>query len=175
MGTPPGKPSIVCGPQTGRKGAQQSGPSAPLTASSALALPLLVLDTNVVLDWLLFADPRVAAVGAAVVAGHARWIASAAMRAELERVLRRGLRSRPGHAIDVVLAAFDRWVVMAEVSAGPSPFQLRCTDADDQMFVDLALRMRASALISRDRAVLRLARAGIPHGLRIVVPEHWRQ
>ncbi len=49
-----------------------------------------------------------------------------------------------------------------------------CSDEDDQMFVDLALQARASALISRDRAVLRLARAAKALGLAIVVPERWQ-
>jgi uncharacterized protein len=137
-------------------------------------LPPLVLDTNVVLDWLLFADPRAAAVADAVTSGRVRWIASAPMREELERVLRRGIATRPGHATDAILTAFDRWVGRVEAASDPARFSIRCADVDDQKFIDLALAMRASALISRDRAVLRLARAAAPHGLRIVVPEDWR-
>ncbi len=172
-GTPPGKPSIVCGAQKGRKGAPQSGPLPLLRHVNALLSPLLVLDTNVVLDWLLFADPRAAPIAVAIASGGARWIASPAMRAELDRVLKRGVASRPGHDTDAVMTTFDRWAVRAEQVPGPTPHSLRCADRDDQMFVDLALHSRASALISRDRAVLRLARAAAPHGLRIVVPERW--
>ena len=141
---------------------------------SAVALPSLVLDTNVVLDWLLFADPRVAPLAAAVTSGRVRWIASAAMRAELDRVLKRGIASRPGHATDTVVRAFDRWAADVEPASAPTPRSLRCSDEDDQMFVDLALQARASALISRDRAVLRLARAAKSLGLAIVVPERWQ-
>jgi predicted nucleic acid-binding protein len=53
--------------------------------------------------------------------------------------------------------------------------RLRCTDPDDQMFVDLALEAGARWLVSRDRAVLRLARPALPLGLAIVAPERWRR
>jgi predicted nucleic acid-binding protein len=141
---------------------------------SAVSFPSLVLDTNVVLDWLLFADPRVAPLAAAVTAGRVRWVASAAMRVELDRVLKRGIASRPGHATDTVMMAFDRWAAGLEPASATIPPSLRCSDEDDQMFVDLALQARASALISRDRAVLRLARAAKALGLAIVVPERWQ-
>jgi predicted nucleic acid-binding protein len=52
--------------------------------------PSVVLDTNVVLDWLLFNDPSVAKLAAAVVGGRVRWLATAAMRDELTHVLGRG-------------------------------------------------------------------------------------
>jgi predicted nucleic acid-binding protein len=160
-----------------RKGGPQGRPTirslTPFPVVSATALPLLVLDTNVVLDWLLFSDPRAAPLAAAVTSGRARWIASVPMRAELDRVLRRGIAARPGHGTDAVVAAFDRWAISVDTPTAPSPFAIRCADDDDQKFVDLALQMRASALISRDHAVLRLARAAAPHGLQIVVPERW--
>ena len=142
---------------------------------SAVALPLLVLDTNVVLDWLLFADPRMAPLAAAVTSGRVRWGASSAMRAELDRVLKRGIASRPGHATDTVIAAFDRWAADVEAASAPVRGSLRCSDKDDQMFVDLALQVRATALVSRDRAVLRLAPAAKLLGLAIVVPERWQR
>ena len=40
----------------------------------------VVLDTNVVLDWLLFANPQGQALGTAVTRGQLRWIATAARR-----------------------------------------------------------------------------------------------
>jgi predicted nucleic acid-binding protein len=138
------------------------------------APPLIVLDTNVVLDWLLFDDPRAARLAGAVQAGRVRWIASPPMRCELDRVLRRGIASRPGHATDAVVSAFDRWSVAAEPVPAPPLPRLRCSDVDDQKFIDLAVQARASFLISRDRAVLRLAGAARGLGLAIVVPERWQ-
>jgi predicted nucleic acid-binding protein len=135
--------------------------------------PLIVLDTNVVLDWLLFDDRRMATLAAALTAGRVRWVASEPMREELCRVLLRGIATRPGQATDSIVAAFDRWSARVEPAAASLAPSLRCSDADDQKFVDLAVQMRASDLISRDRAVLRLAGAARGVGLRIVVPERW--
>src|SRR5258706_3604833 len=61
----------------------------PSTASSSRP-PAVVLDTNAVLDWLVFAHPSCAAWSAAFAARRARWIASQAMRSELAHVLQRG-------------------------------------------------------------------------------------
>ena len=47
----------------------------------------VVLDTNAWLDWLVFDDPGVAALRAAVEAGRAEAWIDAACEAELERVL----------------------------------------------------------------------------------------
>jgi predicted nucleic acid-binding protein len=53
-----------------------------------VAMPLrLVLDTNVWLDWLVFADPDVAPIKAAVAAGKAEVFVDEASEAELVRVL----------------------------------------------------------------------------------------
>ena len=136
-------------------------------------MPLLVLDTNIVLDWLYFADPRCAALAQAVESGLVRWIASPAMRDELAHVLARGVRvQRPGDSA-AVWAGWQRWVEMVEPLLHALPPGLRCTDPDDQKFIDLAWQTRASALLSRDSAVLKLARRAAAHGLRIESVAAW--
>jgi hypothetical protein len=52
-------------------------------ASSPGEAPCIVLDTNVVLDWLYFRDVRCAALADAVTEHRVRWIASAPMRDEI--------------------------------------------------------------------------------------------
>ncbi|MFZ9370825.1 MAG: PIN domain-containing protein, partial [Limnohabitans sp.] len=47
----------------------------------------LVLDTNIVLDLWWFEDPRAEPLLTALQAGQVRWLATEAMREELERVL----------------------------------------------------------------------------------------
>ena len=49
----------------------------------------------------------------------------------------------------------------------------RCTDPDDQKFIDLALSLPGATLLSRDRAVLKLARRARPLGMTIVTPQAW--
>jgi predicted nucleic acid-binding protein len=51
----------------------------------------------------------------------------------------------------------------------------RCSDPDDQKFIELAAASRAQGLISKDRAVLKLRRRCAPY-FRIMTPaeaEHW--
>jgi predicted nucleic acid-binding protein len=132
--------------------------------------PAAVLDTNVVLDWLVFADPGVAVLAAAVESGRLRWLACTSMRAELALVVARP-QFVPWQADPArVLASFDRHAVCCEP---PPPSRLLCTDADDQPFIDLALHGGARWLFSRDRAVLKLARRARQHGLEIAPPSRW--
>jgi len=47
----------------------------------------VVLDTNILLDLFVFADPRVQGLHRALEAGSLRWLSTAVMREELRRVL----------------------------------------------------------------------------------------
>lgn len=118
----------------------------------------LVIDTNIVLDLWVFQDPSVAELREALQCGQWRWLASAAMREELVRVLayehinqrvqRHGLCARD------VLAQFDAQVCL--VDSGPKA-GITCKDPDDQKFIDLAVTYRAG-LLSKDKALLALKR-----------------
>ncbi|MGC9163699.1 MAG: putative toxin-antitoxin system toxin component, PIN family [Thiomonas sp.] len=131
-----------------------------------------VLDTQVVLDWVLFDDPRMSHWAQAIQSRSVHWVYSAAMRDEALRVLHYpALRKRhdPAHSTRRLIACFACW---GECCAAPhTQRQLVCTDPDDQMFLDLALARQASHLLSRDHAVLRLAPRARPFGLRISPPE----
>ena len=126
---------------------------------------IVVLDTNIVLDLWVFADPVTDPLRAALESGGLRWHGTAVMRDELARVLdyphlAARLR-RPARGADAVLAAFDRWV-QPVAPAPKAPWT--CKDPDDQKFIDLAVHLQAT-LLSKDRAVLcmarRLSRAGV--------------
>jgi len=130
---------------------------------------VVVLDTNVALDLLVFDDPGCIGLRAALADGDVRWIATAAMRDELVRVLGypliAGRLSRIGRSAAQVLAAFDHQVHAVEPPPAPAALVPPCEDPDDQHFIDLALAHRAT-LLSKDRAVLQLARplaeCGVP-------------
>jgi predicted nucleic acid-binding protein len=133
---------------------------------------LVVLDTNAALDWLLFAAPAMTDLSAAIVGARVRWIATAAMHREFTHVLERGLAAGRGVAPTPLQAAWSTHC--AEVPAPQANAKdLRCTDASDQMFVDLALATGARWLVSRDRAVLDLRRRAARLGLDITPPEGW--
>ena len=134
----------------------------------------LVIDTNVLLDWLVFRNPSSAVLSNALHGGAWRWHATAAMRAELEQVLTyRALEAwSPDPA--TVWASWERWAVNIEPLPVALSQPLHCTDPDDQKFLDLALQLGRCTLLSRDRAVLKLARRAAPLGVTIVSPQHWR-
>lgn len=128
----------------------------------------VVIDTNVVLDLFVFADPDCAPLREALSARRTRWLASPAMREELRRVLGYPhLARRLGEAGPTpVLAAFDRHVQAVE-PAPKAPFT--CRDPDDQRFIDLAVAHQAT-LLSKDAKVLALARRLARIGVRVGPP-----
>ena len=132
----------------------------------------MVLDTNVVLDWLLFRDPRVAALGAALEDTRVRWIACRRMRDEFGRTLSCSSLDRWQPDSERLLTLFDRWAHLSPDPA-PAPLRLRCDDPDDQVFVDLALAHGASWLLSHDKALLRLRRRIPAGGPLICRPWDW--
>jgi predicted nucleic acid-binding protein len=137
--------------------------------------PLLVLDSNVVLDWLVFRDPSCRRLDETIARGAVRWVATVAMRDELEHVLTRTDLSawQPDRAL--IWSAWARWAALVEAAAAPLAARLRCTDADDQKFIDLALQVGAAALLSRDRAVLKLGAHARPLGLAIQTVADWER
>ena len=125
----------------------------------------LVLDTNIALDLFVFQDAATEPLRQAVEGTNGVWIATAAMREELVRVLdypqiARRLLAQARPAQDV-LDAFDRCTRL--VAEAPKA-AYTCKDPDDQKFIDLAAAHRAT-LVSKDDAVLcmakRLARVGV--------------
>jgi hypothetical protein len=58
-----------------------------MPASEPPPTPRVVLDTNAVLDWLLFCNPAMKALAGAIESGSVRWIATARMRVELVATL----------------------------------------------------------------------------------------
>ena len=138
-----------------------------------IAPAALVLDTNVVLDWLVFRNPSAAGLEPALESGRWRWYSTASMREELEHVLTYGSIEAWSPDRSGLRATWARWAVTVEPVAPSLAVALRCTDPDDQKFIDLALQLGRCTLLSRDRAVLKLARRALPHGLRILPPERW--
>ena len=120
---------------------------------NAPAAPLVV-DTNVVLDLLVFDDAPTRPLRDWLDGPGPIWLATAAMRDELARVLAypaiaRALAAR-GRTAGEVLAQWEARVTLVP----PAPDAgVRCSDADDQMYADLAVARQAT-LLSRDQALL---------------------
>lgn len=144
-------------------------PSAPL--SPALP-PSVVLDTNTVLDWLVFRNPAVEAAAAAIGSGTLRWLACSEMRDELARTLKYRCLAKWNPDSEHTLATFDRHATLLPRPCA-APQNLRCSDPDDQVFLDLGLEHRARWLLTHDRALLRLAKRARPYGVSIVQARHF--
>jgi predicted nucleic acid-binding protein len=122
----------------------------------------VVVDTNIVLDLFLFADPRTAGLKAQLECGHLQWRATQHMRQELERVLvyehiSHLLQAR-GKQAGSILQEFDRYAERVAEPSEKAPYT--CKDSDDQPFIDLACSLAQTdassqvLLLSKDKAIL---------------------
>jgi putative PIN family toxin of toxin-antitoxin system len=132
---------------------------------------VVVLDTNVALDLLLYADPATVGLRVALDQGFLHWVCDDDCAAEFERVLAYpALKITPAAIADLRtgFAALTR-----RVADGPAPLPLPpCRDPDDQKFLCLAAREKARWLLTRDKELLRLAKrvqAILPE-LRVCTP-----
>jgi predicted nucleic acid-binding protein len=136
-------------------------------------MPRLILDTNVWLDWLVFDDPSLAPLKAAVAERRAEIFIDGSCEAELARVLAYDLGR---HSLDAAAQA----ACLAECrriarplqngKSGSEPdFLPRCADPGDQIFLEAALAARADFLVTKDRSLLDLARRTLP--FQIVRPD----
>lgn len=119
----------------------------------------LVLDTNVIMDLLHFADPHLDRLRSAILAGTVRCFTDAECLAELERVT-----GYPAFRLDEAGRESLMWRYRQFVELCPAPEDEetgslpRCRDPDDQKFLILAARCEADLLVSRDKLLLKLAR-----------------
>jgi putative PIN family toxin of toxin-antitoxin system len=145
----------------------------------------LVLDTNVVFDLLHFDDATARPLLQALDAGRVRSVVTDATLDEWRRVL-----TYPEFALDPAqqAALFERYRSLSEVvpvaavtglphKGTPIHYGLervwsrmpRCSDPDDQKFIELTAAAGAHVLVSKDRAVLKLRRRCAP-AFRIMTP-----
>ena len=130
----------------------------------------IVLDTNSLLDWLVFREPAAMRIGHAVMTGRLLWRASPLMRCEFDHVLGRAALARwqPDKAAAVAI-----WVAHASIEAEPPAGPLTCTDPHDQVFIDLAIQQRCVWLVTRDRALLERRRRATAWGVTVLTPREW--
>ncbi|MDT3735278.1 MAG: putative toxin-antitoxin system toxin component, PIN family [Denitratisoma sp.] len=130
----------------------------------------LVLDTNVVLDLLHFDDPAVAPIRRALLAGKAACVGNAACRDELAHVLSYPQFKISEHEARRIL---DEYIALApdgEADNAALPQLPPCRDPDDQKFLELAQAAKADLLVTKDKALLALAKKSGRFGFRIAAP-----
>lgn len=137
--------------------------------------PAVVLDTNAVFDWLVFDDPAARGFGEAILNRQVRWVGTRAMAEEIAHVLARGVLGHRGAGTLDLHMQIQAWMhIEPEPTATTPPPHPRCSDPDDQKFIDLALHLRAAWLLTRDKALLRLARHAREAGVAVIEPARWQ-
>ncbi len=133
----------------------------------------IVLDTNVCLDLFVFQDPRWAALLAALENGTVEALTRADCRDEYQIVLHYKHLPLDEASRPLAAARFDALITVV----APAPKLVRlpiCSDKDDQKFLEVARDAGADILITKDKALLKLARKTAQAGMfRIMVPEAW--
>lgn len=135
-----------------------------------------MLDTNVWLDWFIFDDPAIAALKAAHRDGSIEIVVNEACLQEFDRVLVYPEFALTGSQRSAFLAELGRRTTRHESGMAAQENALpRCNDPDDQKFLELARDAKADWLVTRDKALLRLARKRliVMAGFRIGTPDQW--
>ncbi|WP_153102123.1 putative toxin-antitoxin system toxin component, PIN family [Paraburkholderia hayleyella] len=131
-----------------------------MSVSHASRALRVVLDSNVWIDILVFDDPHTRPIRAALESGRLVALIDARCLAELTYVL--DYPQFVQRAVDkpAVLAQLARLAqqVALPASGDPATPLPKCKDRDDQKFLELAHAIQADWLVSKDRAVLKLAR-----------------
>ena len=139
------------------------------SAAPASTVPIVILDTNALLDWRVFKDPAAQPIAEAITSGRMRWLACSSMEQEWHQVWPRSCFKAWQPDPKLTLTVFQH----AEFVDEPPRCALRCKDPDDQVFIDLAMHVGATWLFSKDAALLKLARRARPHGVQVMTLQNW--
>ncbi len=134
-----------------------------------------VVDTNVVIDWLMFNDPYMNPLRERVIDKRIIVLTHTPAIDELKRVLAyKQLKLTPIRQDEI----FSRYIELTQEVSLPKGASLknlmmpsqfpRCRDRDDEHFIALAHHQKADALVSRDNAVFGLKSRAAKFGLLIM-------
>jgi putative PIN family toxin of toxin-antitoxin system len=135
----------------------------------------LVIDTNVLLDLFVFHDPRWGGLLDALQSGAVQGVTREDCRQEWLHVLHYPHLPLDEQKRQAAIAEFDRLIDISDAAAGTAPLPV-CSDRDDQKFLELARDAQAAVLVTKDKALLKLARRTAKAGMfRILTPQAWLQ
>lgn len=135
----------------------------------------VVLDTNVCLDLFVFHDPRWASLLLALKAGEIEAVTREDCKMEWNIVLRYKHLPLDDETREKSIALFDSLIACVAPEPRNEILLPRCRDRDDQKFLELARDAHAGVLITKDKALLKLAKRTAKLGLfMITLPEAWK-
>ncbi|THF65102.1 putative toxin-antitoxin system toxin component, PIN family [Pseudothauera rhizosphaerae] len=120
--------------------------------------PLVVLDTNTVMALWFFEDPRLTDLRLRVEAGRLLPACREDALEELRRVLAYRQFGITPERQATLLESYRARVKHAPAPTTDTPALPVCRDPDDQKFLEIARDAGAALLLTRDKALLRLAR-----------------
>ena len=128
--------------------------------------PHLVLDTNVILDLLVFKDPSTEPIRLLLDAQQVDAVRTPASMAELIDVIGRPTFKLSQEEQETIREAWESSSRLLEDAAiEPAPFT--CRDPDDQVFINMAYSIRPAFLLSKDLRVLELQAIAKRYGIEI--------
>jgi putative PIN family toxin of toxin-antitoxin system len=135
----------------------------------------IVIDTNVCLDLFVFRDPRWQSLLTALRTGAVEAVTRDDCRTEWRIVLDYPHLPLDATSREQAIREFDTLIACLPAATADQANGLpRCKDPDDQKFLELAHQSGAACLITKDKALLKLARKTARAGLfSITTPDAW--
>ncbi len=135
-----------------------------------------VIDTNVCLDLFVFCDRRYQPLLDALNNGSLQAVTRADCRKEYAFVLNYPHLPLDADSREAALARFDALITLLAPEEKHDNIALPvCKDREDQKFMQLARDAQASVLITKDKALLKLAKRNAKLGLfAILTPDIWQ-
>ena len=138
------------------------------------------LDTNIVLDWLVFHAPYTEQLQDAVIRQRVTIVTHEPAIDELRRVVTYPQCKLAEEAQREVLARYERLSHKVDMPAEftrenlllPAGFP-RCRDGDDQHFLALAYHASADGLVSKDKLLLKLRKKAARFGVALLTPQEF--
>ena len=134
--------------------------------------PVVVLDTNILLDVLVFDDSRAHPLRAALIAGSLDAVATEKTLSEFLDVIGREQFSLSQERQHEIMSQWRSWArLINDQVLDAAPW--KCKDRDDQVFINLAYTLKPAILISKDKMVLRIAKRAQKDGV-VITSDHNR-
>jgi putative PIN family toxin of toxin-antitoxin system len=128
--------------------------------------PRIVLDTNVILDLLVFQDPAAEVVRMALDAKLVDAVRTKESMLELIDVIQRPRFKLSKEQQQAILNCWESSSSLLDVALiTQAPFT--CRDLDDQVFINMAFSIRPALLLSKDLHVLELRPIAMRYGVEI--------